>query len=86
MADDFLLLDYYLHFSSSRHDTIRKEAVADQVDDASPQAIVALKQENNKLTKENEDLRVVILVSSQIAIIVIYICSVNEARHYGTNI
>jgi len=77
VADDFLLLDYYLHFSSSRHDTIRKEAVADQVDDASPQAIVALKQENNKLTKENEDLRVVILVSSQIAIIVIYICSVN---------
>lgn len=59
------------------------ETVADQVNDASPQAIAALKQEYNKLIKENEDcmkkwhLRVVILVSSLIAIVVIYSCSVN---------
>ena len=52
VADDFLLLDDYPHVTSSSHDTIRKEtAVVDQVDDASLQTIVALKEENNKSIK-----------------------------------
>ena len=57
MADDFLLLDDYPQVTSSRNDTIRKETVAHQVNDAvSLQAIAAL-QENNRLIKENEELR-----------------------------
>ena len=58
MADDFLLLDDYPQVTSSRNDTIRKETVAHQVNDAvSLQAIAALQEENNRLIKENEELR-----------------------------
>ena len=58
VADDFLLLDDYPQVTSSRNDTIRKETVAHQVNDAaSLQAIVALQGENNRLIKENEELR-----------------------------
>ena len=58
VADDFLLLDDYPQVTSSRNDTIRKETVAHQVNDAaSLQAIAALQEENNRLIKENEELR-----------------------------
>ena len=49
VADDFLLLDDYPQVTSSRNDTIRKETVAHQVNDAvSLQAIAALQEENNR--------------------------------------
>ena len=58
VADDILLLDDYPQVTSSRNDTIRKETVAHQVNDAvSLQAIAALQEENNRLIKENEELR-----------------------------
>ena len=53
VADDFLLLDDYPQVTPSRHETICKETVAD----ASLQAIAALQEENNKLIKENKELR-----------------------------
>ena len=52
VADDLLLHDYP-QVTPSRHETILKETVAD----ASLQAIAALQEENNKLIKENEELR-----------------------------
>ena len=55
VADDFLLEDYP-HVSSSRH--VGKDYdVADDIDNAYLQTIAALKEENNKLKKENEELR-----------------------------